>query len=458
MSGNSTLEPRLLADIDIERSVIGACLADQSQVAEIVDQLQPTDFYLEWHQEIFEKITEMAHRRKHVDALTVSDALPDKSADESIRAYLLEIAFDHYTSLFVQEYISVIQSYALKRRMRTVGSKIVEMVYDADSEPDQIISATEKLVLDASAQNRPRQMHTTGSLMESVIERMEQLANGEILPGIPTGWAGLDTLLNGWQRGNVITLAARPGMGKSAFAINTADFISRVMNLNVLFFTLEMSKEEIAQRQLSALSGVPLGRIRSGGTDDADMVAIMEASNEVYQSNFIVEDMGLQMDAGRAVANPATVEHIRQYSRRKHLEIGLDCIIIDYLQLLDYEGNAGNRVNEVSHMTRQIKLMARELNIPVLQLSQLSRDVEKRADKRPMLSDLRDSGTIEQDSDIVIFLYRDDYYHDDSETPGISDAIIAKHRHGETGTVKLLFKGGITKFVDVDMHRVSLEY
>lgn len=445
MHGENTLP--LLADIEVEKSVIGICLADPDSVDEIVSQLQPHDFYLEAHQRIFEAIHTLSDRRQHVDALTVSDMVGD-----ALRTALMEIALDHFTSLFTQDHIGIIQKYSTKRRLAHAANKIVEIAYDSEKDAEQSIDATERIVLDAASQNRSRSIQTTGTTLSAVMERIDLLMRGEISPGIPTGWASLDMYLSGWQRGNVITVAGRPGMGKSGFVINAADFMTRTLGLNVLFFSLEMSKEEITQRQLSALSQVPLTRIRGGQIDDTDLMVLNEAANEIYKTNFMVEDFGMQ----GAQVSSATVEHIRRYARRKHMEVGLDCIIIDYLQLMDYDGRAGNRVNEVSHMTRQIKLMSRELNIPVIQLSQLSRAVEQRADKRPSLADLRDSGSIEQDSDAVIFLYRDDYYNPETDMPNVTEAIVAKHRHGNTGVAKLYFQGEFTKFCDLEIARTEL--
>jgi replicative DNA helicase len=291
------------------------------------------------------------------------------------------------------------------------------------------------------------------AIMGNVVDRIDFLTrNKDTLMGVPTGFTMLDRLLGGMQKSDLIILAARPAMGKTSLAINVAQNAAKRYNARVAIFSLEMSNEQLAQRLLSMETGIDSHRLRLGQLHEEEWPILLEAANVLAGTNIFIDD-----------TPAASVNEIRTKCRRLYAEHGLDMVLIDYMQLMSGQGGSGggrneNRQQEISYISRSLKALARELNVPVIALSQLSRAVESRSDKRPMLSDLRESGSIEQDADVVLFIYRDDYYNEDSEQQNIADVIVAKHRHGSTGTVSLYFRKELTQFRDLEIQRTELDY
>lgn len=432
---------------EAEQSVIGAIFLEPQALITASETLMPEDFYQSAHKRIFETMIDLNNAGKPIDAVTVTEELSAKKALEDVGgiAYLMELANAVPTAANVAHYAKIVEEKAILRRLIRVATKIVDDGYTREDEVENLLSEAEKKVMEvANRKNAGDFKHVGGVLVDtfSKIEKMS-MSQGEVT-GIPTGYTDLDHMTAGFQRNDLIIVAARPSVGKTAFALNIAQNVAVRAKSNVAIFSLEMGADQLVMRMLCAEGGIDAQVLRTGALEDEDWQRLMLAMGNLSKTGIYIDDSpGIR------------VNEIRAKCRRLAQEHGLDMIVIDYLQLISGSGKPGeNRQQEVSEISRALKGLARELEVPVIALSQLSRGVEQRQDKRPMMSDLRESGSIEQDADIVAFLYRDDYYDKESESKNLIEIIIAKQRNGPTGTVTLHFNKQHNQFVNVDWSKM----
>ena len=455
MSANIDTAPPIKSipnSIEAERAVLGSILIDPDAIGRIAGKLKPADFYRERHTWIYAAMLALHDRNEPIDFVTLADEIECEGQMEDIGGpvYLTDLIAGVPTSINVDYYANIVARTAQLRQLILAAGKIAEVAY-AEEQPLEEVFAQAEAALQRVTQDRPQNnIVTLAQSYSGLFDRIDYLArNRNIIMGVPTGFTNLDRLLGGLQRSDLIILAARPAMGKSAMAMQIGYNASKRYNAHVAAFSLEMSHEQLTQRILSVETGIDGHRLRLGQIADDEWDLLVGAGNVFENLNLWIDDTPAQ-----------TVSDIRTKCRRLHAEHGLDLIIIDYIQLMSAGGNSRpeNRQQEISHISRSLKALARELNVPVLALSQLSRAVESRADKRPMLSDLRESGALEQDADVVGFIYRDDYYNEESEQQNMADVIVAKHRHGSTGTVTLYFRKELSQFRDLEIMRTELEY
>ncbi|WP_251422602.1 replicative DNA helicase [Veillonella agrestimuris] len=432
---------------EAEKAVLGALLTDgvNSGVADVVTSIvKKEDFYRDAHRIIFEAIEALIKGHKTVDFITLSEELDRRKKLDTVGgiAYITSLA-NEATGYNIEEHARIISEKAQMRRLIDAGNKIVGMTYAGEDEPETIMNKAEQLILDVGGQTQGESSFSPiGDVVLTNLERLHVLQQQEGgLTGIPTGFIDLDHILNGLNRSNLILVAARPAMGKTAFTLNIAQNVAMMENLTVAFFSLEMGKEELVGRILSSVAEVTADKLRRADMEQGDWDKVITAADRMSQSKLFIDD-----------TSSLTVQDMRAKLRRLKVEHGLDLVIVDYIQLM--QGRSGNKSNEnrqqeVSEISRNLKLIAREFNVPVIALSQLSRSVESRPDKRPVLSDLRESGSLEQDADIVIFLYRDKYYDENSEEGDNAEILIRKHRNGSIGTVRLQFIGELTRFRNI---------
>jgi replicative DNA helicase len=429
---------------EAEQSTLGAMLIDARCIPQVVEALKPEDFYLRQNREIFETIYGMFSLSQPVDPVTVLEQMKLNGVydENTSRNYLLQLMEITPTAANVMEYVAIVKDKALLRRIAETSADITAMVEEGTGTAQDILEAAEQRIY-AIRQGRSAQgLAHISQVILGVYERLAELAKSEsAVPGLSTGLSDVDAAISGLNKSDLILLAARPGMGKTSMALNILLHAGKHSGKNVVFFSLEMSREQLAMRLLSTESFVDNKKLVTGKLGEDDWVKIAAASAALNRSNILIDD------------NPMlTVADMNAKCRRVD-DLGL--VVIDYLQLMQSAGGKNtysgeSRQQAVSDISRSLKIMAKELNVPVLCLSQLSRANESRSDKRPMLSDLRESGAIEQDADIVMFLYRDDYYNQDSEAHNLAECIIAKNRHGETGTVELQWLPEFTTFSGLD--------
>ena len=424
---------------EAEQAVLGSMLIDADCVKDVMDKLQPEDFYLRQNREIFETIYTMFIYSKPIDGVTVAGEMEKNGLyTDTTRSYLLQLMEVTPTSANVMEYVRIVRDKALQRAVALAAADITAMVQDgAGSAGDMLESAEQKIYAirrGRSAQN----MVPISVVLQDVMGHLAELTanGGSTLPGLSTGFSAVDGKINGLNKSDLLLLAARPGMGKTSMALNVALAAAKESGKTVAIFSLEMSREQLVTRLIAAEGLVENTRLTTGNLRESDWVKIAEAASTLSRTGIRIDD------------NPLlTVADMNAKCRRLD---NLGLVVIDYLQLMTSAGGKSysgeNRQQAVSDISRMMKIMAKELQVPVLCLSQLSRANEKREDKRPMLSDLRESGAIEQDADIVMFLYRDDYYNEDSEKRNIAECIVAKNRHGETGKVELRWMPDYTAF------------
>lgn len=442
---NKQSEFTKLIDIQAERAVLGACMMDPGAMTRISATLVPADFYRDANRFLFEAMQALADSQKPIDMVTLMDELNRRGKVDIVGgiAEIQALAFETPSALYVEHYAEIVADKATIRRLSAAAGEIAKTAFKDDMTAQQAIDEAERILLAVTAGKRARTMEHISRPLQRVIDGLDLPTDG-LNSGIPTGFSMLDRLLGGFQRSDLIICAARPGMGKSSFALSVADYAARRHGAKIAIFSLEMSKEQLVQRLLSMRTGIDSHRIRMRNVKAEDEWAmIVEVANEIRQTFVHIDDTAGQ-----------SVDAVRREARRMHAEGGLDMIVIDYMQLMT--GTGQNREQEISYISRNLKAMAKELNVPVFVLSQLSRAVENRADKRPMLSDLRESGSQEQDADAVLFIYREDYYDEDTDRQNIADIILAKHRHGATGTVSLFFRKELTQFRDLEVERTDL--
>ena len=414
---------------EAEQAVLGSMLIDAACVKDVMDQLQPDDFYLRQNREIFETIYTMFVYSRPIDGLTVAGELEKAGlANDGTRAYLAQLMEVTPTSANVLEYVRLVREKALLRSVAAAAAEITAMVQEGTGAPGDVLEAAEQKIYAIRRGRSAQSMATIQVVLQEVMEHLAELSaqGGKTLPGLSTGFSAVDGKINGLNKSDLLLLAARPGMGKTSFALNIATRVAMQQKVPVAIFSLEMASEGLIENT----------RLISGDLRESDWVKIAEGASSLSRLDIRIDD------------NPLlTVADMNAKCRRID---NLGLVVIDYLQLMTSAGGKGysgeNRQQAVSDISRMLKIMAKELQVPVLCLSQLSRANEKREDKRPMLSDLRESGAIEQDADIVMFLYRDDYYKEDSEKRNIAECIVAKNRHGETGKVELRWMPEYTTF------------
>ena len=434
--------------IEAEQSVLGSMLLDNEAVAAALEELEGQDFYLEAHKEIFETILDIYDRGNPVDLVTVIEGLKQRGSLEAVGGsiYVSDLSVSVPSTANVGYYIKIIEEKSILRKLIKASNEIIRDSYEASEDLDIIIDSAEKKIFDISQRKNARSFEQVKTILLETYNKIEELSKnkGKIV-GVEPGFRDFDLRTSGLNASDFILVAARPSMGKSSFAVNIAQYAAVHNQVPVAIFSLEMSKDQLVQRMLSSEANVELQKIRSGDLDEGDWLRLVQAAEPLSNAPIFIDD------------TPAiTAMEIRSKARRLKLEHGLGLIVIDYLQLMAGRGRYESRQQEVSEISRSLKALARELDVPVIALSQLSRAPEARQDHRPMLSDLRESGAIEQDADIVIFLYRDEYYNPETEKKNIAEAIIAKQRNGPTGTVELVWLGPFTKFTNYE--RTLSEY
>ncbi len=439
----------LLADrlppqnIEAEQAVLGAIFLEPSSLTTAAEILQPEDFYRTAHQRIFHIMLKLADEGKAVDVITVTEELQAAKLLEDVGgvSYLTELATSVPTAANIEYYAKIVEEKSVLRRLIRTAVSIAQDCYQREDEVDVLIDEAEKKILEVAGRKNTGGFQNIRDILFRTYDHIEMLHNraGDVT-GLATGFVELDKITAGFQRNDLIIVGARPSMGKTAFALNIAQNVATKTGENVAIFSLEMGAEQLVMRMLCAEGNIDSQRLRTGTLTEEDWGKLIMAMGSLSNAGIYIDDTpGIR------------VQDIRSQCRRLKQEKGLGMVIIDYLQLITGSGrHAENRQQEVSEISRSLKQLARELEVPVIALSQLSRSVEQRQDKRPMMSDIRESGSIEQDADIVAFLYRDDYYNKDSENKNIIEIIIAKQRNGPTGTVSLAFIKEYNKFVNLE--------
>ena len=440
MANEDLLLRQMPHSLEGEQAVLGSMLIDPGCVKEVMDKLKGEDFYLRQNREIFETIYTMFSYSRPIDGITVFESLQKAGvSDENTRSYLAQLMEITPTAANVMEYVAIVRDKALLRSVAQTAGEITALVQEGAGEAKDILEAAEQKIYAIRRGRSAQEMVPLREVLPDVLDRLGEMSEHENhLPGLSTGLSAIDQKITGLNKSDLILLAARPGMGKTSLALNLALNVARG-GKTVAVFSLEMSREQLATRLLSSEALVENNRLRTGLLRETDWEKIAGAATVLNRLDIRIDD------------NPLlSVADMNAKCRR--LE-GLALVVVDYLQLMTSAGGGRggeNRQQVVSDMSRMLKIMAKELNVPVICLSQLSRANEKRDDKRPMLSDLRESGAIEQDADIVLFLYRDDYYNEDSEKHNIAECIVAKNRHGETGKVELRWMPEYTQFSTLD--------
>ena len=425
--------------VEAEEAVLGAILVNPQSLGRIVEYIKSESFYKPAHRVIYDAMLELFKKNEPIDIVTVSEHLrnEDKLEDAGGRAYINDLALNVVTTANIEFYAKIIQEKEIKRALINAGSEIVSMSYE-NEETDIVLDNAQKLIFNIASQKDTSELVSIQDLVVSSYEQIEfRYNNKDDLTGVTTGFYDLDALTSGLQKSDLIILAARPSMGKTALALNLAQNVALKGKKAVAIFSLEMPKQQLVKRMLCSEAEVDTQRVNSGHLQSKDWEKLMEAMTKFADAHIYIDD-----------TSGVTATDIKAKCRRLMLEEkDLGLIVIDYLQLMEGGGNPNDRNQQISAISRSLKGLARELDVPIIALSQLSRGVEARNDKRPMLSDLRDSGAIEQDADIVMFIYRDEYYNrDDVENKGKAEVIIAKHRNGPVGNINLLFQSNITKF------------
>jgi replicative DNA helicase len=430
-------------NVDAEKSLLGAVLIDEETLADISENVTVKDFYEKRHSIIYGGMMRLYEKHSPVDLLTLTDELKRKDELDIVggSAYLTELTNYVPTSAHAEAYAKLVSQKAVRRRLIKASAEIAEFGYDEETTTQELLEKAEAELFSVSDQSLKQDLVSIESILTESFDRMEELhRNKGQLRGVRTGYRDLDNMTAGLQRSDLIILAARPAMGKTTLVTNLAYNVATVAKQSVLFFSLEMSKEQLVDRMLADASGVDAWNIRTGNLSDDDFGKLSEAMGELAEAPIYIDD-----------TPGVSVLEMRTKARRANHEQTLGLIIIDYLQLMQGSGaSQGNRVQEVSEISRGLKLIARELNVPVIALSQLSRSVESRSPQIPQLADLRESGSIEQDADIVMFIYREAYYNPETERENITDLIIAKHRNGPTGKVELYFHPERLRFMSLD--------
>ncbi len=433
------MQKQLPQSLEAEQAVLGSILIDSRCVADVIGILRPEDFYLQQNREIYETIYTMFNFSQTIDPVTVLEKMRQLGVyHDNSRDYVQQLMEITPTAANAVRYAGIVRDKAMLRGLADASTDISQMVYTQVGTPGEILESAEKKIFALRKGERGDSLEHIGVTMLKVFDRLNELSKSDsAIPGLSTGMRDLDKKINGLNKSDLVLIAARPAMGKSAFALNIGLNVAKKYNKTVAIFSLEMSREQLAMRLLASESFVELQKLATGKLTEDEWNKLCMASAALSQTDIRIDD------------NPSlTVAEMNAKCRRVE---NLGLVIIDYLQLMQGSGygkSNDNRVNVVSDISRSLKIMAKELNVPVVCLSQLSRGPESRTDKRPLLSDLRESGAIEQDADEVLFLYRDEYYNENTEDKGVAECIVSKNRHGEVGTVKLQWVGQYQTFTD----------
>jgi len=430
-------------DIEAEQAVIGSMLTDKDAVVSSIEVLKTEDFYREDNRAIYEAILNLYNRSEPIDIITLKDELASMGKFDQVGGleYLASLPDKVPTTANVQKYIKIVEEKSILRRLIKTANEIIELGYDPTENLEDIMDGAEKKIFNIMQDKNQKGYVPLKDVLVETFNQLEELYNRkQHITGIPSGFTDLDYKTAGFHGSDLVLIAARPAMGKTAFALNIATNAATKAKVPVAVFSLEMSKEQLVNRILCSEAMVDSNKVRTGKLEEDDWVKLAGAIGPLSEAEIYVDD-----------TPGISVMEIRAKCRKLKLEKNIGMVVIDYLQLVQGSNKRiGSREQEISEISRSLKILAKEINVPVIALSQLSRAVEQRPDHRPMLSDLRESGAIEQDADIVMFLYRDDYYNQDTEKKDIAEVIISKHRGGSTGTVELLWLGSYTKFVNLE--------
>lgn len=440
--------------LEAEKSTLGALLVDKDAIVKVSDILKPEDFYHDAHRIIYKAVNDLYDKRSPIDLVTLTSLLEDRNELKLIggASYLAELANEVPTATHIFQYATIVKEKAILRRLIIAGDRIKGFGFTENTEIDGLIDQAEKTLFEVSQTYISNRFIHIRDVLSGTYEKISDLHDPDAKDkyrGISTGFRSLDNILSGLQPSDLLVLAARPSMGKTALALNMAQNVAK-KGYSVGLISLEMSKEQLVERMFCSLLGVDSWKMRTGKLSDEDFGRIGSIMDELNSMKIFIDD---------SIGNSIT--ELKAKARRLKMEVGLDFLIVDYLQLMTVSGMGSslqNRVQEISEISRALKSLARDLSIPILALSQLSRAVEMRPSKIPQLSDLRESGAIEQDADVVLMMYREDYYEEDSERKGITDVYIRKHRNGPIGHVELAFKKEQMKFLDIEKTRKFDEY
>ncbi|WP_027703199.1 replicative DNA helicase [Metaclostridioides mangenotii] len=426
--------------VESEQSILGSILLDKDAMITVAEIISPDDFYKEAHKIIYESMVSLSNKSEPIDIITLTEELKGKGhlTDVGGISYITSLSTVVPTTSNVKFYTDIVKEKSVLRKLIKASNDIIKLGYEKSIKIEDVIDQAEKKIFDISQEKASDDFKPINEVLMDTYDMIEQLyTNKSDVTGVTTGFKDLNKKMNGFQRTDLILIAARPAMGKTAFSLNLVQNAAIKGNASVAVFSLEMSKEQLVQRMLSSQSSVDLKRIKTGTLGDSDWPRIIDAMAVLSDTKIHIDDTpGIK------------ISELRSKCRKLKIEQGLDLVLIDYLQLMEGDGKNESRQQEIAQISRSLKILAKELNCPVIALSQLSRAPEQRADHRPMLSDLRESGSIEQDADIVMFLYRDEYYNADSESKNICEVIISKNRHGETGAVELVWLGEVQRFGD----------
>ena len=416
--------------VEAEQSVLGSILLDKEAMISVSETLVPEDFYKEAHKVIYESLLKLYNSQSEIDLITLTDELRDQGYLDDIGgiAYITSLSTVVPTTSNIKYYVNIVKEKYISRQLISAANDIINLGYDGSAKVEYVLENAEKKIFDISQERATNDFQPINQVISEALSMLEKLYEEKNdVTGLTTGFRDLNKKINGLQRSDLLLIAARPAMGKTALKGDAS----------VAVFSLEMSKEQLVQRMIASQSTVELKKIKTGTLADNDWPRITDGMAILSGAKIHIDDTpGIK------------ISELRSKCRKLKIEKGLDLVLIDYLQLMEGEGQNESRQQEIAKISRSLKILAKELDCPVVALSQLSRAPEQRADHRPMLSDLRESGSIEQDADIVMFLYRDEYYNPDTEKKNIGEVIVAKNRHGETGTVELVWFGGIQKFAD----------
>jgi replicative DNA helicase len=446
----NTPDKTIPANPEAEEAVLGSLLIDPDAIIKVASFLAPDDFYREKNSWVYRAILDLHERREPADFVTLVDELDrrDQLSQVGGTAYITSLISSVPTAIHVEHYAHIVERTATLRRLIGVAGQIAALAYEEAEDVNEVVDRAEQLIFNVSERRIRHDLTPVRQIMHGVVDRLDYLHRhkGDLL-GVPSGFSKLDKLLGGFQKSDLVILAARPGVGKSSLALNVAVNAAKRYGQRVAFFSLEMSSEQLVQRLLSSETGIDQQKLRLGEIGDDEWPMLMEAAGVLSETLLFFDD------------TPAvSALELRTKARRLQAEHGLDMVIVDYLQLMRGDTRSENRVQEISYISRALKSLARELEVPLIALSQLSRAVESRSDHKPVLSDLRESGAIEQDADIVMFIYREDMVKENTDRKNIADVIVAKHRNGPTDTVPLYFDKALTRFADLEMTKEPLDY
>ncbi|MBI4761825.1 MAG: replicative DNA helicase [Chloroflexota bacterium] len=423
---------------EAEEAVVGAVFINPEVYYDIAQFLSADDFYIHRHKWIWEAFNRLHEQRIPIDLLTVADELERRGQLSEIggTAYLTSLVNQVPSSLNAEAYARIVEGYSIRRKMIHAANQIASVAYNEKTSVDDLMDEAEKAVFNVSERRLKHDLQPIKDVLSSYYDRIDDLAKRpDEIVGVPTGFIDLDKMLTGLQPSDLLIIAGRPGQGKTGFLLSVAKNAGLTHKKHVAIFSLEMSNEQVVQRLIAQETGIDSQRLRTGKLQEHEWPLFTHAIEVFGDTHIYLDD------------TPAiTPLQLRTKCRRLHMEFGLDLVIVDYLQLMGGDVRTDNRVQEVSYISRNLKILARELNVPVLAAAQLSRAVEQRSDKRPVLSDLRESGSLEQDADIVMFIYRPDQYEKDTVKQNVAEIIVAKHRNGPVGSVELVFRGALAKF------------